>query len=119
MASGRGGREGVSFQCEDTIRQLLGVAAEEAINTENPYEGVTTVVNDLVCNAEKNNGYVEDLFQHKHYLYSCDGNGAYFIVSSFIMGVTCKLHYFAFILGRGNFFVGMRRRRGEFGQSVI
>ena len=67
------------------------VAAAIAISNdddENPALYAINAVAQMIRNAEKNNHCIDDYFHHEHYLFGCDGNGAYYIISHFTMAVT-------------------------------
>jgi len=100
-------------RAEETLRQLLGVSADDDDDdsnprgassssarggsrdsisndddNENPAMYAINAVAQMIRNAEKNHHCIDDYFHHEHYLFSCDGNGAYYIISHFTMAIT-------------------------------
>lgn len=84
------------------MRRLLGVSDDDdtdyasySSNNPNPYDDSTNPVMyaiepvaKLLRMAEKNGQCIDDYFHHRHYLFACDGNGAYYITSLFTMAIS-------------------------------
>jgi len=86
-------------QSDETLRGLLGLSLDDDLaaidadadddpnwdDSNNPAMHAIKAVSNMLRIAERNNQYIDDYFTHDHYLYACDGNGAYYIISLFTM----------------------------------
>lgn len=84
-------------QDDETLRGMLGLSLDEGAtipagdeeyeydDPNNPAMHAIKAVSKLLRNAERNDQYIDDYFTHEHFLYACDGSGAYYIISLFTM----------------------------------